>query len=239
MRYVIVTLCVLALALAFFSCAQYSTSPNAMSSPEYQAREEMTESLFKADQAVLSNEDIARILSTRVTLPANARAAVLRYGLRNETAYWSEEFARMDQNIATNFVTKLGASERLSDVALLPSMLIPKEMAIPYLREAAARFQADVLLVYRTASQTFSKHNVFVKDETRAYCIVEAVLLDVRTGIVVFSSVMTENFTTKKGDGEMNLYETTKRAEQEAVGKALTKIADDLILFLKGIPSPQ
>jgi hypothetical protein len=228
--------CAAVIAVILVGCGAYSTRPDMMASPEYRNRQELQESLFKEDAKVLSGEDIEKILNSRVAMPARARLAILRFGMRKDWSYWSEEFARMDETIGRNFIGRLKGSPRLYDVAILPSMLVPKEMTVPYLREAAARFQANLLLVYRTASQTYSKQNVFTKDETRAYCTVEALLLDVRTGIVVFSSVVNENYSAKKESQDMSLYETTQKAEQAAVGKALEKIADELVGFLNGIP---
>ena len=130
-----------AVAMLVFGCAQYSTSPDYMASQEYQSRENIDESLFKQDQAVLSNEDIERILSAKITLPAKSRIAILRFGQRYQGIPLSEEFAEYNRKIQQDFMAKLSSCERLRDVSLLPSLLTPKEMSVPFLREAAARFQ--------------------------------------------------------------------------------------------------
>jgi hypothetical protein len=232
-RYILL---LIAFTLLFSGCAKYSTRPDAMASPEYQSREAIAESLFKGDQAVLSNEDIEKILSSKITLPAKAKVAILRFTQREPWAISSDEMANLDENVQANFISKLASSTRVRDVAFLPSLLTPKDMTVPKLREAAARFQADLLLVYRTGSHAYSRQKVFSPDETRAYCVVEAVLLDVRTGIVAFSSLVTENYTAKKAPGEVNFSETIQKAEQEAIGRALGKIANDLAAFLNAVP---
>ena len=60
-----------------------------------------------------------------------------------------------------------------------------------------ARFQtaltpqavADLLLVFRVGSDTYSQYRTFAKDKTKAYSTCELVLLDVRTGLVPFTRV--------------------------------------------------
>ncbi len=106
-------------------------------------------------------------------------------------------------------------------------------MTLPHLRQAAARFQADQLLIYRTSTQNYQRVKLFSPDETRAYCTVEAVLFDIRTGIIPFSTVVTEDFSAKKEKGDYDLSETVAKANQQAVGKAWLRIADEVKAFLE------
>ena len=55
-----------------------------------------------------------------------------------------------------------------------------------FLREAAARYQADLLLLFRSSCRTFERYRLFEQDQARAFCAVESVMLDVRTGLVPF-----------------------------------------------------
>lgn len=203
-----------------------------MSSPEYQARLELQESLFPGDQAVLSNEAIEQILSTRVVLPDKGRIAILRYGDRTGRRWWSDEVARLDRETAENLVARLRSSPRIADAALLPSLLTPREQSVPHLRAAAARYQADLLLIYRAASDRYEKQRLLGSDETRAYCTVEAVLLDTRTGIIPFTSVVVQDYTAKKSGEDLDLAETARKAELKALGQALDRVAGELVEFL-------
>src|SRR5215831_5370287 len=53
----------------------------------------LQESLFKGDQAVLSNQDIDRILTARITLADRHRLAVLRLNSRN---VWVQEVSDLE-----------------------------------------------------------------------------------------------------------------------------------------------
>src|SRR5438067_7541462 len=169
-----------------------------VASAEYQGRPKASESLFGTDEAVLRGANIEPILTSKVVIPQKARLAIMQFGERRVWRWWSEEFAKLDQDLENGIVAKLQNSKRLSDVSLLPSMMVPEKQSIPYLREAAARYQADLLLVYRSQGRIFDKTRFLKPDEVKAKCVVEAILLDSRTGIVPFSSTSAQEYTAKK-----------------------------------------
>ena len=143
-------------------------------------------------------------------------------------------------------VKALKASPQLTEVRLLPSLLVPEKRTVPYLREAAARIQADLLFVYSSRIQTFRRDRFLKSDEIHAQCVAEAVLLDVRTGIVVHTGKATENIAMTKSQTDANFSETVARAEAEARGKTLLTLAGGVNAYLaeeatekrSAIPSP-
>ncbi len=220
--------------------ARYSTSPEYMSSGFYKDQAAMSAgSLFASDQAVMSNEAIDKVLTSKLTLPAQGRVAVLRFGPHSRWLWWSEELTKLGQETVSKFLGKLQACSRIADASLLPSLLTPGKQTVPYLREAAARYQADLLLVYRSASYTYEKQRFLAPDEAKANCFVEAVLLDVRTGVVPFTSVVTRTYTAKKSREDFNFTETVRKAELKALGQALDEVADDLVEFLEAVPGAE
>jgi len=210
--------------------------PGYMASEEYQSRPRASESLFGTDEAVLRGANLEQILTSKVVIPQKARLAIMPFGQRREWRWWSEEFSKLDQDIETGMVAKLQNCKRLADVSLLPSMMVPDKQSIPYLREAAARYQADLLLVYRAGSRTFDKARFLGPNEVKAKCVVEAILLDTRTGIVPFSSVSAKEYTAKKEKNDYEFSETIARAELTAIKMGLEKIGDDLDKFLGALP---
>lgn len=186
-------------------------------------------SLFKGDQAVLSNQDIEKILGARLVLTDRHRLAVLKL---NSQYSWSEELDDLEAQNSESFLQALRSDAQLTQVRLMPSLLVPEKKTVPYLREAAARFQADLLLVYTTRVQTFRQGRLFSPDEVRARCIVDSVLLDVRTGIVVHSAQLAESVDAKKTQGDLNFSETVAKAEASATGKALLKDAGAIVAYL-------
>jgi hypothetical protein len=186
-------------------------------------------SLFKGDQSVLSDQDIARILGTQLKLSDRHRMAVLSL---SSYSPWSEDIADMETKNFENLLRTLKASPQLTEVRLLPSLLVPEKRTVPYLREASARIQADLLFVYTARIQSFRRDRFLKPDEVRAQCLAESVLLDVRTGIVIHTARATENIAMKKAPTDLNFSETIARAESDARGKALLSLASSVVAHL-------
>lgn len=205
------------------SAAYSSYNPNVLSST-YGAGADTAGSLFPSDQAVLSNEDIDRILSANIVFPATPRMAVMKVGARQQR-YWSENSPILGRETTETFLEALRQSPRVTYAAALPSILVPEKLGVPYLREAAARFQADTLLVYRVETGSFEKYRSFREDQVKAYCTVEAALLDVRSGTVPFTTVAFEQVHGARAEGDLNFDETVDRAYHEAEARALQQVA--------------
>lgn len=193
------------------------------------ANDTSSASLFKGDQAVLSDQDIGRILSTQLNLQNRHSLAILNL---SSLSPWSEDLAETETKNFESLVAALRVSGRFSEVRLLPSLLVPEKRTIPYLREAAARIQADLLFVYTTRIQYFRRDRFLKPDEVHAQCVAESVLLDVRTGIVAHTDHASENIETKKAPGDLNFDETIARAQSEARGKAVLLLVSALNAYL-------
>jgi hypothetical protein len=114
--------------------------------------------------------------------------------------------------------------------------MTPSRVSIPVLREAAVRMQADLLLVFRVASDTYSQYRTFAKDKVKAYSTCELVLLDVRTGLVPFTRVVSRERLESKQPADLDLTEAMRRAEQASATEALKAAAEDLVTFIKSVP---
>ncbi len=128
------------------------------------------------------------------------------------------------------------ASYQIVEVTPLPSLMTPSRVSIPVLREAAVRMQADLLLVFRVGSDTYSQYRAFAKDKAKAYSTCEFVLLDIRTGLVPFTRVVSRERLELKQPADLDLSETMRRAEQGSAAEALKAAAEDLVNFVKSVP---
>jgi hypothetical protein len=186
-------------------------------------------SLFKGDQSVLSDQDIARILGTQLKLSDRRRLAILSL---SSSSWWSQDIADLEAKNFDALVQTLKTSAQLTEVRLLPSLLVPEKRTVPYLREASARIQADLLFVYTSRIQSFRRDRFLKPDEVKAQCVAESVLLDVRTGIVIHTGRATENIAMQKTAADLNFSETIARAESDARGKALLALANSVVTYL-------
>jgi hypothetical protein len=214
-----------------------------MSTANYAVREPVDTSLFPSDQAVLSDEAVARILSSKLELPEKAKLALMKFsdggfGARYYGSYYwrDEQYLKLQQAQVDTLSQALLTSDQIAEVTPLPSLMIPKQMSIPILREAAVRMQADLLLVYRIGSDTYSQYRIFSQNQVKAYSTCEVVLLDVRTGLVPFTRVISRERLELKQPSDLDLTETMRRAEQISTVEALKAAADDLAAFIKSVP---
>lgn len=197
-------------------------------------REEAPGSLFPADAAILPDDAIARILAHEWSAPGKARLAVLRIGQRSQFLRWSGEFARLEGQVHQDVLATLRGSPRVATVGELPSLLVPKDQTVGHLREAAARYRADLLLAWRADCRSYERFRFFARDEAKAHCDLEAVLLDVATGIVPFAAATSREYATLQEGDELRVEEASRRAEMRATGDALGEVARSVLAFLEG-----
>ncbi|MBI3118332.1 MAG: hypothetical protein HYZ00_06585 [Candidatus Hydrogenedentes bacterium] len=168
-----------------------------------------------------------------MVLPNPARLAVMRAG--RHARYWSEESPLLNQETTAKFLDALRECPRISSAAPLPGILIPERQSMPYMREAAARYQADLLLIYRQETGSYEKYRIARSDQVKAYCTIEAVLLDVRSGTVPFTTVAFEEIRAGNAADDISFGETVDRAFHEAEIRALLQVATALIQHLNGL----
>jgi hypothetical protein len=213
-----------------------------MATEEYAARVPLATSLFPSDQAVMSDEAVGRILASKLELPAKAKVALMKFPEAEGSRYYGryswrdEEYLKLLESQVDAFTQGLRASDQIAEVTPLPSLMTPSRVSIPVLREAAVRMQADLLLVFRVGSDTYSQYRMFAKDKVKAYSTCELVLLDVRTGLVPFARVISRERLELKQPADLDLSETMRRAEQAAASEALKAAVEELVVFIKAVP---
>lgn len=188
-------------------------------------------SLFSSDSDVLTDEQLQRILSYEYVPPQHMRIAILPLG-ENVWQGWSAEMSVTSAEMQGILVERLRESGSVHDAAYLPGILVPAERSIALFREAAARYQADLLLAYQPVCRTYNKYQLFAANQSKAYCTVEAVLLDTRTGIVPFTVTSSRSFSATKSDQDVNFTETVRNAELAAIGDALREIGDSVVAWI-------
>ncbi len=190
-------------------------------------------SLFPDDQAVLADADIERILQARPVLRDRLRIAVLHIGHRSVDFAWLYHSEPVPATwLQEKLFASLNAAAGVHDASYLPSFLIPPKRTIGHLREAAARYQADLLLVFQSECRTHQQYRFFQASQAKAYCLADAGLLDVRTGLVPFTSRAVQEYLLEEHRSDLDLGDTVRRSEQTAVEAAMAENAQNLVTFL-------
>lgn len=217
----------LLLSLGSLACATQSAYQDPAADQRERELSPLSASLFPGDADVLPDDQIRAILDASPELPVPSRIALLH--LQHQSAarfwgygpYWTALLPGTRQLIATSLSEVLEASSRVSTASFLPSFLLPEKPSVAHLREAAARYQADAVFVFKSDCQAYERYRMFRASEAKAFCNVEAALLDIRTGIVPLTAQVLRDFTVKKNSSDANMIETVRRAETEALQAAL------------------
>lgn len=222
-------------ALLFASCA--TTAPMAPSGETAQDNgTSMTQSLFSDKNATISEENIQKILDGNYHLPQKLRVALVKLESqqRQRHFYWSDEqYLKSQQAYLDLFTQQFKNSGRVTNVSVIPDLLISGNPTFTSIREAAVRTQADVVVVYSISSDIYSRYRLFSKTDIKAFATTQLIILDVRTGLIPFSTIVTKDFQSQKQKEELSDYEAGSRTKNEAVLLTIGEIGHKIASFLE------
>lgn len=198
-------------------------------SPSMTEDARITTSLFDKDNAVISQEAVEMLLKGRVDLGDSLRVGVFKVAGSGRRSYYghgkTEEQVDLEQEFFDIVSSSFSRNPRVRWIRSVPEILSPREVTLPRLRESAVRLQADLLVIYSVQSDIFTDHNLFKKDEIKAYSTVEFLVLHTRTGVVPISEIRTRKVIEPKAGDDADLSETRKRAQKKAILEALREAA--------------
>jgi len=197
----------------------------------------ITQSLFNDKAATISEENIQRVLDGSYKLPRQLRVAIVKLESssqrRNYWSYWNDEqYLKTQQSYLDLFADKFKQSARVLNTFSVPDVLISRSPSFTSIREAAVRMQADIVVIYSIASDLYSKYKAFSKPDIKAYATTQLIIMDVRTGLIPFSSISTKDALSQKKKEELENAEAASRVQNEAVLATITDIGEKITRFL-------
>lgn len=194
----------------------------------------ITQSLFNDRNAAISEENIQKLLDGQYKLPATMRVALVRLDNSTQRRYsWNDEnYLKTQQSYLDLFTQKLRENARVQKVSVIPEIIVSKSPSFLQLREAAVRMQADVVVVYSISSDIYSRYKVFSNPDLKAFATTQLILMDVRTGMVPFSTIVTRDQVSKKNKQEMDNNEAAGRVQHEAVLLTIEETGKQMLDFL-------
>ena len=198
----------------------------------------ITQSLFSDKTSTISEENIQKILEGTYKLPQQLRVAMVRLEptpqiKRYYWHYWSDEqYLKTQQSYLDLFSKKFKQSSRVTKLSIIPDLLISKSPTFTSIREAAVRMQADVVVVYAVTSDIYTKYKAFSKPEIKAFATTQLIVLDVKTGLIPFSTIVTKDFLSQKKKEELDNSEAASRIQNEAVLSTISDIGQKITEFL-------
>lgn len=194
----------------------------------------ITQSLFNDKNATISEENIQKILEGTYKLPPQLRVAVVRLENTAQQRYFrnDEQYLKTQQSYLDLFSEKFSQSPRVTRFSIVPDLLLSKPLSFTNIREAAVRMQADIVVVYSITSDLYSKYKLFSKPDIKAFATTQLIILDVRTGLIPFSTIVTKDTLSQKTKEEVDHSEAASRIQNEAVLLTIQDIGQRITDFL-------
>lgn len=195
------------------------------------------QSLFNDRSSTITEEGIRQILDGKYQLPQQLRVAIVRLdnNRQSRSLYWNdEEYLKTQQSYLDLFEDKFKKSSRVKKVAIIPDLLISKSPSFTTIREAAVRLQADIVVVYSISGDIYSRYKLFSKSDIKAFATTQLIMLDVRTGLIPFSTIVTKDTISQKRKEELDYPEARNRIQHEAVLLTINEIGQKISAFLSG-----
>ena len=79
----------------------------------------------------------------------------------------------------------------------------------------------------------YSKYKLFSKSDIKAFATTQLIILDVRTGLIPFSTIVTKEYQSKRQENELNDNEAANRKKNEAVLLTIQEIGERINAFSK------
>jgi len=197
--------------------------------------QDITQSLFSDQDATISEENIQRILNGKYTLPQKIRIAIVNLeNIQYQRSYWNNEDYLSSREKYLNILTEnLKKHPRIESVSLIPQIMLPSSPSFNSIREGAVRMQADIVLIYSISGGIYSKYKLFKANEYKSFATTQLLMMDVRTGLVPFTRVVSKDSQTNKEKSDFNEDEALKRTQEASVLLTLEEICGDINSFLK------
>lgn len=194
----------------------------------------ITQSLFSDKASTISEESVQKILDGSFKLPDQLRVAIVRLdNLQARRYYWNDEaYLKTQQSYLDLFTQKFRESPRVTKLSVIPDLLVSKSPSFTNIREAAVRMQADIVVVYSITSDIYSNYKFFSKNDIKAFATTQLIVLDVRTGLVPFSTIVTKDYLSQRKKEEMDNTEAMSRIQNEAVLLTINEVGQKIIDFL-------
>lgn len=223
--------------ILFASCSttKQVSSDSAFSAFGYNGQPFITQSLFADNNSTISEEDIQKILDGTYRLPEKLRVAVVKLDSKQyqQRYYWTnEDYLKTQQAYLDLLSDNFLSSPRVEKVSVIPDLLISSNPTFVNIRESAIRTQADVVAVFSINSEIYSKTKFFSSTDIKAFATTQFILLDVRTGLIPFSTTVTKDYQSQKLKTDFDDFEARDRVKNEAVLLTLNETGRLLIEFL-------
>ncbi|MCB9085156.1 MAG: hypothetical protein H6624_12460 [Bdellovibrionaceae bacterium] len=232
-------LVLLCLLLTTAACSSISSKNDYTADEAYQMRQELNADFFKSGEENLSQDQINNLLSKKVSFDRPLKVAVVKlnhlvsqsYSFRNpHTGSMTPVATKKNSQI---FKLMLEKSSRIKDISVVPQFMMPRSPELRSLRDVAAIMQADLLMIIYTKTDSDYDFSLIGKNEAKAVATLESIVVDVKTGVIPFTSIATGVAHLKKESEDFSNEEFRVRTVLAAEDHALNQLSEDMAAYFK------
>lgn len=184
----------------------------------------------------MTDSAIERLLTRRLELPARVGIAVAYLAPASTGWYWRDAGTSFGPAVRDTAIATLSALPRVTRAVFLPTMLIGEHATVDAMREAAARLQADLVLVYRPGCQFFERYPFMGAVTYRASCTLESIVIDVRSGLFPVTMTASGEASDRRIAEDMERSGTITRLATMAAASAMAQAAARIGSALAAVP---
>ncbi len=226
LSFVLICLC----AALSVNCSSAHKDFDHMTTKEYNTRPTLRQSLVNGSEP-LSETAVQKILSSKISFPKQVSLAIVRLSETDDGL----DFQTIDQDLSEKFYNKTNWGPRVQSIIPVPQVMLASPVTLIGLRQAAALLQADALLIIKPVSYGDWKFKWLEANKAKGITSLEILLLDTRTSVVPFTSLVTETAEISKDSSEYTNDELTSRAKKASEVKALLQVAPAVQKFFSKI----
>ena len=225
--------------LLLSACSSMSSQNDFHQNKAYQKRKSLKAAFFKNEGQNYSETQIKDLLEKKINLNKPLKIAVVKLGHEIQQTYMSGVTEnRQLQQTATKenvkaFKSIMNQASRIKDISFVPNFMMPEEPSIRNLRDVAALMQANLLLVILSQTDADFDFHFHKKNEAKAQATLESIIVDVKTGVIPFTSIATGTALLNKDDSDFSNKEFRIRTIIAAEDNALSELAQDIGNYFK------
>jgi hypothetical protein len=214
------------MGLSMSACVSTQKNYEYMSDSNYQSKPGLSESLMNDDEQY-SEASIQEVLNRKIVMPKKITLAVLKLNASGSGG----DFQILDQEIADQFYKLTNWGKRVQSIVPIPQVMLSSQVNLKSIRQSAVRLQADAVVIIKPMSYGDWKFD-FLDKKAKGITTLEVLVLDTRTGLIPYTSLVSESAEILKAEEDFGTSEFVSRAKKTSEKRALLKVAPQVEKFL-------
>lgn len=199
------------------SCSVFRSKLDAPDQNQEVNKPIMSRGLMSSNET-FTETNIQKILNSRIAIPKKISLSIVRIPELSEKL----GFQIINEKLEKEFYTESVWGERVYKLISMPMTMISQPANLTSIRNASVLLRSDMALIINPISYGDWTYDWFTK-KSKSTTTIEVLLIDIRTGTVPFTTIITESAYVADND-EFSNYELVQKTKNQSEEKALLQI---------------